>query len=289
MAFCQNCGTVIPEGTNEAFCGTCGHPIEAATPESAPKKSKGKGIGIIATCIVVVAALVVGAFVFLGSSYKDPLNSFMKAVNKREEDSSKIVAGIYGKKFGKYYLKTIEAQEKLYDEDESSDELEELYEAIEDEFGDDWKISFEYKKSKKIKFKDLEEEFDFDFDDYMDDLDEGIEYYEELLDDDDEIEEYAEYFDASEKAVKEYLESQIAFMKAVQKMDFKQVYEVKGKFIVKADGDKYESESVTLYFGKTNGTWVYLGAEDEVEFEDDDEELLAELVNWYFIYNSLLD
>ena len=203
MAFCNQCGTQLTD--EDMFCPSCGTPVvpagepaaqtfeqneppryeaEPQNPEPASyykEPSKGasfvKGLftgkmkwitcGIIAA-IVVIIILIAAVGGGIGKPYEAPVRSVMNVVAKKQ--------------FNKSGLKTIfnamppEVREAVL-EQEDADDFDELYEDSEDSMEDtmdmmeDYKISYEIKKSEQLKKKEIKA-IEERYEDYMDvDLD----------------------------------------------------------------------------------------------------------------------
>lgn len=95
---------------------------------------------------------------------------------------------------------------------------------------------------------------------------------EDLLDDDDEIEEYADKWGVSEEQTRKIVKEWIAYMEEYEELKVTDGYKVKGKFILKSEGNEYETDYMEFEVLKINGTWVYMGLLDYnyLWFEGDD-------------------
>lgn len=316
MAFCTKCGAKIPEGTYGAYCSACGHPIAQKvtsntmanntsvndTPSklvSKPKKSKGKMIGIIILCAVLIAALAVGGYLFFikpgdksffeegnkkEENYMSPLNTFIEAMADREDDIKVLRSYLYGEEFGALYLKFAEKEEELYG-DES--ELPELYDRMKEMYGEDWELSFNTTKVDEIDFEDYAESFNFHFEVVMEGAEEYISLVQEVLKDEEQLESYADDYEVSVQDIKDYLNTGMKFLKAIREMEFNETYMVEGDFVYTINGETYDA-GARLYFTKINDTWVYIGSDDPVSFAYDEEGVLRRLVNEAFINNGFL-
>lgn len=231
---------------------------------------------LAAPVALLVLILVIVIAVSSSGSYMAPMKDYMKLVNKQETDYVKLTASL-SPDFRAKMLKDLYNTDidDLQDSIESSnDSLEDLYEEIDDEF-DKWKIGFDVKSKEKLskkKVEDLQDEMDDYYDDYIKSM---IDSLEDTLEDEDELEDCAEYFDLSEKETKAFIKDMIKYYESFEDVKITAVYEVKGKFTIKADKDEWESDTTRILFAKVNGDWVYAGldSDDTISFDDDDEEL----------------
>ena len=281
MAFCENCGKTLAEGE---VCN-------CTVPE---KKGKlGLIFMIVLALVIVVLAVVLiialasgsdseesdekgeGKKAEVKSTYMDPVNDFIKLVNKREVDAlalkNAFIPDFATKKYNKimgYFEKSDVFQEELEWENES---LEDIYEECEEEFGD-WKISFEEKSAQKIEDNNLKEYSTYVedyYEDYMEDFQDEL---EDMLEDDDDIEYYADVWELSEEQTHKIFEAWISYMEEYKDAKVSAGYEVKGKFILKSEGDEYETDYMKFVVLNINGSWVYWGLSDYsyLGFEGDD-------------------
>lgn len=313
MAFCPNCGNGIPEGSTDKFCSSCGHPLqENVNPETTEKKEneinteeikeaaknvsvdeiitqaksgnkKVIGIAIGAVAAVIVLFILIGSL--FGGNYMDPVNAYMKAINDRETDYTIVTTALLGDKVSEKSQKVtglfIDAEAELWEDytyedviKDSSEEYEDCYDNIDDEF-ESWSISFEEKNAEKLDKDDLEdmaEDFDDDFSDAYDDL-------QDQLEDEDDIEEFADSYNIDEDEAKKIMQAQLEFLEMFVDCKVQDGYEVKGKFIIEADGDTYETDTIKFTVIKVNGSWIYMGSDDYISFEDDDDYLFYKLTN----------
>lgn len=161
MAFCPNCGRVIPDGM------VCDCQAQADNNPPAPNKNNIKKqlvVGITTVAVIVILCLIISS---LGGGYKEPINDLVKGINKN--DYERIIEAVVPKE----YLK--ELKEEIKDEDENwkdfiddlNDELEDSKEYLEDEYGKNVKVSVKFLDKKNVKesdFEDLEDMYDDNFD-----------------------------------------------------------------------------------------------------------------------------
>lgn len=227
---------------------------------------------IVAAPVAAVVLIVMILFgTFSSGSCMLPLNDFLNQVNRKVANDDKLTSTLMADFRYKYtkQIANLMKDNDSYEEmlEAKNDRLEEAFEELDDEF-DNWKIKFEKKSEKKMDKDDVEELQEF-LDDYFDDyVDSSIDKLEDVLDDEDELEEYADMIDMDEKEVKKILQANIKYYKSFKDVTASDVYEVKGKFIITADKDKFKTETVKLMFAKINGDWVYAGCDGSLELED---------------------
>ena len=224
--------------------------------------------------VLLILVLVIG--IFSSGSYMTPINDALNAINKKQTDFQKVVYSVtpdYREGLLKDAFAKLSKADK-YDDyvDDTKENLEEIYEKIDDGFKS-WKITFAEKSHKKVDKDDLEDyqdELDDIFDDRYEDI---VDNCQETLEDDDDLESFADRLDMSENDAKKLLKSMIKYYNSFDKMKVSEVYEVKGKFVIKADKEEWESETVKIFVAKVNGSWAIVDVDGSIEFEDDDEEL----------------
>ena len=239
---------------------------------------------LAAPVALIVLLLVVIIAVSSSGGYMDPMNDYIKLVNKKSTDYVKLQTVLKpdfrAKLLKDMYNTDIESLEDSIED--SVDAYEDRYDELDDEF-DKWKIGFKVKEKEKLDKDDLEDMEDY-FNDYFDDYMESyIDQLEDTLDDDDELEDFADSMDISEKEAKSYIKKMIKYYESYEDVKISAAYEVKGKFTIKADKDDWESETVRVIFVKINGDWAYAGLDDggSITFDDDDEEI--------YLFNSLFN
>ncbi|MBQ8815948.1 MAG: hypothetical protein IJZ84_01540 [Lachnospiraceae bacterium] len=303
MAFCENCGKQLQDG-EKCTCtesveqvtentGTVEQVSESAEAEAPkrenPLKGKEKPLIIAAAAVVVLLILIK---IFSGSKgYMEPINDFMKAINKKNTSSVELNATLmpdFGAKlYKKYYAKQLKSDYYADVYDDRKDDFEDYYDDCDDEY-DRWKLSFEMKKSTKLDKDDLEDIQD-ELDDYYDDyLEYYVDSYEDILDDEDDLEEFADSWEYEEKDATAALKAFMNFCKAYEELKVTAGYEVKGKFIVKSGKDEYKTDTVEFIVLKVNGDWTYYGVTGggSLYFEDDEEGCFDFISN--FLYSSKL-
>lgn len=231
---------------------------------------------LAAPVALIVLLLVVIIAVSSSGGYMSPMNDYLKLVNKKTTDYTKISTSLAPdfrvKLMKNIYNSDLEQIEDVLEN--NADSLEDIYDAIDDEY-DNWKIGFKTKSKEKLDKGDLED-YEEALNDYYDDyLEDSKDTLEDTLEDDDDLEDYADNLDLSEKEAKSYIKSFIKYYESFEDVKVTAGYEIKGKFTIKADKDDWESETVRVIVLKVNGDWVYAGldSDDYISFDDDDEEL----------------
>ena len=147
--FCMQCGKEIEDDANVCvYCGSAQNTTGAAGDGVTKKKSF---IPLIAAVVVVLLVVIVIFNLLFSGGYKQPVDNMIKAIET-------------GK--GKYLYKTMPdfLIEYRYDDEKKSeiiddldDSLEYVVEMLEDEYGDDIKVSYKIKDKEKIDKDDLED------------------------------------------------------------------------------------------------------------------------------------
>lgn len=215
-----------------------------------------------------------------GGGYMGPVEDWMNFVNKRNTDPidamTVMAPGFSVKEFESYMgsIKKVMGDEYEDYMEEAVESMEDTYEEAEDEF-EKWKISFEEKSADELKAKEIKEYNETIEDYYKDYLEDTVDELEDLLEDD--LEDFAEEMDISEKEAKSVINGMIDYMKAYEDIEATEGYEVKGKFILKSDGDTYETDYMKFIVLKIDGSWVYWGLSDyeSLKFEDDDDNVFS--------------
>jgi len=273
MAFCTKCGKALADGEK---C-TCETPVateqtpQTETATAAPKK-KNTGLiaGIAAIAIVVVIVLVM---VLSAKPHMEPVNDFIAAINKKNTNYIELYETLMPdfavKPLNKLYKQMLNNEDTADYYEEKSEYYAECYEDATDEFNK-WKLSFELKKETLLEDEEFENVQDNIEHYYRNKLDDTVDYYEDLLDDDDAFEDFADNNDISEKQAKSLIDAAIKYYNTYKDVEVTEAYEIKGKFIIKADGEEYDTDTVKFYVAKVNGDWVYYSfREGNVYFDGD--------------------
>lgn len=286
MGFCEKCGKELTEGEvctcTSAEAVAQDNVVAEEKKAETPAKNNKMLLGIVAAVVVVlilVIALVAGG----SKGYMSPLEDFMAAINKQSTDYVKVngtlmpdfAADLYAQCHKKYMVS--EDYADIYED--SMEYLEDCYDNCNDEY-DKWKLSFEVKKASKLDDDDLEDIQDY-LDDYFDNLEDEVDYLEDILEDADEIEDMADDTDVSKSQFKAVLKANLKYVQAYEDLKVTAGYEVKGKFIVKAGKDEFDTETVEFRVVKINGDWTYWGlTSGSVDFDDDENDCFSFIANY---------
>lgn len=158
--FCENCGSELKN--TDQTCPNCGAAVENSTakdvkeetnttntnetPNNTEKKDNTKLYAIIGGIAGAVVLLIIILAMVFGSSYKKPIDNYVKAYQKTNVNA---------------YLKTMpKFASKEYDSDDKDDlkeTLENKLEDLEDAYGKNVKISYKIIHKEKIDKDDLED------------------------------------------------------------------------------------------------------------------------------------
>lgn len=163
MAFCQNCGKEIAEGQ---VC-SC---QQTQTQEQAPAAAQAQGskmpiiIGAAAAVAVIAIVLVIVLVSSLGGGYKTPVKDLATAINKA--DGKMLISTMIDKDHLDEMIEEsgVDDEDELYEE--LDEQLEEILEMLEDEYGKGAKISISIEDADEIDEDDLEDTEDY-YDDYL--------------------------------------------------------------------------------------------------------------------------
>lgn len=274
MAFCTKCGKALAEGEK---C-TCETPIatEQAPQTEAPAEPKKKKTGLIAgLAAVAVVVIVVLVMILTSKPYLGPVKDFVKEINGKNTDYLELYQSLMpdfaAKELGKVYKQMQNSEELMESIEDSLEMYEKYYENATDEYGD-WKLTFEFKKAELLEDDEFETVQDAIEDYYRNNsFSYNIDTWEAIIDDEDDLEDFADELEMTEKQAKALLNSYIKFYSIYKDVEVTEVYEVKGKFIIKADGEEMDTDTVKFYMAKVNGDWTYYSfLEGDLSFDGDD-------------------
>lgn len=149
MAFCPNCGKVIPDGT------VCDCQMQAQNNSPVPPTNNKKQllvVGISAVAVIAVLCLIVSS---LGGGYKEPIKDLVKGFNKC--NCEKIIDATMPKEYLKELKKDLKDDDEDWDDyiDDANDYLEDAKDDIEDIYGKNTKISVKFLDKKDVKKSDM--------------------------------------------------------------------------------------------------------------------------------------
>lgn len=266
--------------TPPPMSGTPTYDAPAPAPMSTvpAKKSTGKILGIILGSCAVIGALVIGAFFLFNSKggYMEPIDDFVAQVNKRNSDlidmSCELLPDSCVAEF-KAYTEKLEKIDELWETyEEYMEDIQDSYDECDDEFGK-WKLSFEVKDAEECSSKELKnitKQMEAD----AENMEETIEWLESCLTDS-AISQMADTYDVSESDIEEMYDSLFEFMEAMTKVSPDEAYKIKGKFVIEADDDTFETETLKIYVVSIDGDWMLQNIEGSLLFEDDDDRMFS--------------
>lgn len=173
--FCPNCGSQMEDDAK--FCTACGACVEEGEPNKsagARKKRGGRKSGAflkamggrllyarVAAAVMVVAVFCYAAIQISGLNYKKPLDQVVKLVNKQDISVGSYIHAAYPKFVDKAFrdseklLKDVDGYINFQDSQRES--LISAFVTINDQYGDDAKLSYEIVKRKELSQKELNE------------------------------------------------------------------------------------------------------------------------------------
>ena len=89
------------------------------------------------------------------------------------------------------------------------------------------------------------------------------------------ISQMADTYDVSESDIEEMYDSLFEFMEAMTKVSPDEAYKIKGKFVIEADDDTFETETLKIYVVSIDGDWMLQNIEGSLLFEDDDDRMFS--------------
>lgn len=168
--FCAGCGTKLTEQTDTDSVDTESMADAGKSGSFLPAKMIGAAVAVV---VIILLFSSLG-----GGSYKKPIKSAVKCLNKQETDLD-TYADLVLPKFGmdayKDIMKVIKDTEYGEDAlDNLSDNLEDEFDDLEDTYGKRYKVSYKIDDKDKLDKDDLEDIEDSykDFRDYLDRYDE---------------------------------------------------------------------------------------------------------------------
>lgn len=279
MPFCTDCGKKLAKG-EKCTCKTAA-PAEKAAQETQatqttqteqPKKSKKPLIITILVALVVIAA----AIVILIVTYKPhmkPINDFVSAVNKQNasyiELNQTLMPDFAAKKMDKVYKELLKGEDSAERYESMDNSLMYYYQNLTDSFGK-WKLKFELRDAVLLTGDELETVQGRLQRYYENNIVSNVTTAESILNDKDMLEDFADDKDISKREAKNILEKNLEYWNAYKEIEVGEVYEIKGKFILKAGGEKYDTDTLKLYVANVNGDWFYYSfREGDMEFDSE--------------------
>lgn len=247
MGFCPNCGKQLAEG-------------EACTCTTQAKGNKKVIIGAIAAVAVVVLAVVCILIFANGGGYKQPVTAITKAINSQETNVDKLVAAAlptFAEKSYNKAMKIVKSSDDVKDGlEEAEDQLKDIYESLDDEYGKGWSVQFDYGKGEKVDKDDLEDIADAYsalYDSFFEDIIDEIKDYDKY-----DYEDMADSLDIKSSQAKDLCKIATEFMGKFEECKVTEAYELTGRIILKDKKGKTveKTDKVTVRVIKLNGDWT---------------------------------
>ena len=258
MKFCGNCGNSVPDDARA--CPYCGSMLESAP---APAKAGVGGfiekykkllIGVAGAILALV--LIIVLINALGGGWKAPIKDVINEMNSDEVDMENEIVNMYGglgKKELKKIYKIVSSSKNFKDyEDESEDSFKDEAEDLEDEYGKNWKYSYEIDDKDdldKDDLKDIKDEFKATGKDLID-------FADRILDlDNDDLKDLADDMGLKKDELKDLAEAIKDLGKTIKSTDVKKGYEVELEVKIegKDDDDSFDADIAVV---KADGSWV---------------------------------
>ena len=277
MKFCGSCGKQIPDDAHACpYCGTFQE--DDAVPVAKPKAKSKSGkpfptklvvIGLVAVAVIVGA--IFGAIALFGGGWEDPLEDAVEIANNREfnadavKDLARCVFGTTGDDaLDSGVDKAFDLE--LYGKDlRELSNFDDLMDDLDDEYGKDWKITYEVTSRESLDSDDLQDYQDA----YHDIAKVCANAAKTVKNNADYISE--EYVDGeiSEKDLKSIAEDAKTFFGALKDCSITKGYELEVTFKIEGeDGD--DEIDVDLAVIKLDGEWVVTMCYDDLmDFADE--------------------
>ena len=274
--FCNNCGanTSAPTATETPVAAT---PItdqsNNATLNEAVEKHNNTKIGMIAVIAAAAAVLLIILIIIIvnvaGGSYKTPIKKLVNNINKQNSSiesylscvTPKFVTGTYSDIYS--LIKKVDADVVEDYDDAVTDYFEDMFDDLEVAYGDNYKVTVEYRDAERIDSHDLKDISDI-YEDMYDDLNEEVDFSDEEIYDDLAEELESEYDLELKTGDLDKLQSIMeSFMKDFKNIKITDGYEVEIKISIEGDEGR-DSEKITFNVIKVNGTWII----DPISFMD---------------------
>lgn len=268
--FCNNCGANLNEEVSETTDATeevkeevIEEPINNETLEDAKVQAKNTTVGLIAVVAAAAVALIILICILasaLGGGYKKPIKTIVANLNRQNTNvtsylecfAPKFVVTAYDDFYSIIKSTSKDAVEDL--DDEIADLFDEMFDDLEDTYGDDYRITIEYKKVEKLDKDDLEDIEDAysDISDMLADADiDDDDFFEDLSDELDD--EYGD--EISDKNIDKLVKIGERLVDGFDDVNITAGYSVKLKVTIKGEDDK-DSETIEFNVIKVNGKWI---------------------------------
>lgn len=269
--FCNVCGEKLEAPAKEDAKVTEAKTEEAETPvatndtlDAADTKAKNEKTGKIVVIAGVAAAILVALIVVLivsgANAYKKPIKQLVNNINKHNTNVESYLdictPAFVGKTYSTVYDIVKGTSKDAIDElnETINGGFEEIYDGIEDEYGDHWKIKYTIRSKDKMKKKDLKA-----IKDQCKDLADQLERLG--VDDEDLYDSLSDMLeDEYDKPLKEKDIQKLAKLGDAGISDLKSIkitdgYEVKLRIDIKGSDDS-DDTTLKIQVIKVNGKWI---------------------------------
>ncbi len=214
-----------------------------ATENSKPKNKMVMYAGIGGAAVIALIVIIAVFSSIFGGGYKKVIKESIKLVNKKVEGDLAYQEYTQIKEMREYNKLSME----IFDQDD--EQWESYVEALEDEFGDDYKVTYKISKSKKLK--------DDDLDDVVDAIEDKYDAYADMEDTIlDSIEYLCDEEDISSKDQKKLEKQHEKVIKAYDDVKVSAAYEVTLKCTIKGDDGEEDFKIKDVIIAKVNGEWI---------------------------------
>lgn len=238
-------------------------PIDNSVLAKAQAESKNSNIGIITVAAVVLLAIILVIVLLsnlLGGGYEGPLKRLRNNFNKQSADVESYLSciapdfavSLYKDVYGIFRSADKGAIEDF--DDALTEEFEDFFEDIADEYGDDFKLTYEIRNAEQLDDRDIKDIAEF-YEDLFDLIDDNIDYEDEDIYEDlaDELEDLAD-ISLSKSQIRKLQNAVESFMGKLKDLKIQDAYEVKVRFVLEGE-DGSDKETATFYIIKVNGDW----------------------------------
>lgn len=277
MKKCSKCGVELPDDAR--FCNNCGANLSGDMTETsiepsvtkisqdneilanAKKANKNKKLGLVALVgagallILILFCIIISA---ISGGYKKPIKTIVKNINKQNASIDSYIDCFLPKYARKSYnsvykLTKGNSKQAITDyETATSAVLYKLFADLKKEYGDDYKITLEYKNTEKLESDDKEwREIEDNWDRLADDL------YNMNIDDDDFWSEFGKNAKVTYNSKQLDKLSKIGdtLVDDIDATKIQGAYEVKLKVNIKGS-TKNDTQKLDFYVVKVNGKWI---------------------------------
>lgn len=291
MAFCEYCGRPLAEGEmcdciqnrSSGQEGARTDNVQTMSSETfvenepassvKPKNSGKKGLVVAVLVLVLIVVGGVAALLYICNGYKKPINDITTTINKRTEDVDTIVTAFLPDFAVSSYrkavkiMKTSEVFAESYDNVGTA--LSGYYEQLDADYGNGWKVKFDYADREKLETEELEsieDSYSALYERYFETICDNIEEYDKY-----DYEDLAALMGITTSKAKDLCKVAVNFMKAFEDPGVTAGYTLTGRIVLTDNSGETleESEKMKIKVIKLNGDWMidYLSLMDEMSYD----------------------